>query len=153
MAKRSPTAMLLALLLGCASPPTAAVAAPTLAQAPGAPSGHTSLAVPTPPSTATPASPPAIVLNFDNADIEAMIQTVSELLGFNYILAPDVRGKVTVRTPHAIRPEDVFSVFLSILEVHGFTVVTGGPARRRPSRPAAMPGQRSWRRARCGSRA
>jgi general secretion pathway protein D len=126
MSRLSPTAILLMLLIGCILPPRAALACPRLAQPPGAPSGQASPAVPTPPSTTTPAHPPAIVLNFDNADIEAVIQTVSEVVGFNYVLAPDVRGKVTVRTPRAIGAEDVFSVFLSILEVHGFTAVKVG---------------------------
>lgn len=155
MPKLFPTAILLALLVGCVPPRTAAVASPTLAQAPGAaPSGQAPPAVPTPPSTATPPGPRAIVLNFDNADIEAVIQAVSEVVGFSYVLAPDVRGKVTVHTPRAIRPEDVFSVFLSILEVHGFTAVKAGDlykivrterARERAIRTfiSPMPGQPS----------
>src|SRR2546426_12157805 len=40
----------------------------------------------------------SVVLNFDNADIETVIQASSEIIGFNYVLAPDVRGKVTVQT-------------------------------------------------------
>src|SRR5262249_151522 len=70
--------------------------------------------------------PGAIVLNFDNADIEAVIQAVSEAVGFHYVLAPDVRGRVTVHTAGAIGLEDAFSVLLSILEVHGFTAVKAG---------------------------
>jgi general secretion pathway protein D len=154
MSRLSPTAILLMLLIGCILPPRAALACPRLAQPPGAPSGQASPAVPTPPSTTTPAHTPAIVLNFDNADIEAVIQTVSEVVGFNYVLAPDVRGKVTVRTPRAIGAEDVFSVFLSILEVHGFTAVKVGEiykivrterARERAIRTiiGPMPGQSS----------
>src|SRR3972149_4994185 len=56
---------------------------------------------PRPPSP--PAAPPPrpsarfVVLNFDNADIEVVIHAVSEIVGFNYLLA--------------------------ILEVHGFTAV------------------------------
>jgi general secretion pathway protein D len=154
MSRLTPTAILLMLLIGCMLPPRAALACPRLAQPPGAPSGQASPAVPTPPSTTTPAHPPAIVLNFDNADIEAVIHTVSEVVGFNYVLAPDVRGKVTVRTPRAIGAEDVFSVFLSILEVHGFTAVKAGEiykivrterARERAIRTiiGPMPGQSS----------
>jgi general secretion pathway protein D len=126
MSRLSPTAILLMLLIGCILQPRAALACPRLAQPPGAPSGQASPAVPTPPSATTPTHPPGIVLNFDNADIEAVIQTVGEVVGFNYVLAPDIRGKVTVRTPRAIGVEDVFSVFLSILEVHGFTAVKVG---------------------------
>jgi general secretion pathway protein D len=67
-----------------------------------------------------------IVLNFDNADIETVIHAASEIVGFNYVLAPDVRGKVTVQTSGRIAAEDVFGVLLAILEVHGFTAVKSG---------------------------
>ncbi len=67
-----------------------------------------------------------IVLNFDNADIETVIQAASEIVGFNYVLAPDVRGKVTVQTAGRIPQEDVLGVLLAILEVHGFTAVKSG---------------------------
>ena len=82
------------------------------------------------PSIAPP-TPPAgngrfIVLNFDNADIETVIHAASEILGFNYVLSPDVRGKVTVQTSGRIPQEDVFGVLLGILEVHGFTAVKSG---------------------------
>jgi len=66
------------------------------------------------------------VLNFDNADIETVIHAASEIVGFNYVLAPDVRGKVTVQTSGKIAQEDVFGVLLAILEVHGFTAVKAG---------------------------
>src|SRR5262245_39651302 len=71
-------------------------------------------------------SPKGIALNFDNADIATVVQAVSEIVGFNYVLAPDVRGTVTLHTAAPLRPEDVFPVFLSILEVNGFTAVRTG---------------------------
>ena len=109
-----------------ARPPTAppAVAQPSQAQPPPAP------AAPSPAPPRTPAPPAArgrnIVLNFDNADIETVIQAASEIVGFNYVLAPDVRGKVTVQTAGRIPQEDVLGVLLAILEVHGFTAIKSG---------------------------
>src|SRR5262249_20506083 len=78
---------------------------------------------PPPPPPTVPQVPPAqsgrmIVLNFDNADIETVIHAASEIVGFNYVLAPDVRGKVTVQTSGRIAAQDVFGVLLAILEVH-----------------------------------
>jgi general secretion pathway protein D len=67
-----------------------------------------------------------VVLNFDNADVETVIHAASEIVGFNYVLAPDVRGKVTVQTSGRIPQEDVFGVLLAILELHGFTAVKAG---------------------------
>ena len=82
-----------------------------------------------PPVPAAPVTPPSgrfIVLNFDSADIETVIHAASEIVGFNYVLSPDVRGKVTVQTSGRIPQEDVFGVLLGILEVHGFTAVKAG---------------------------
>jgi general secretion pathway protein D len=85
---------------------------------------------PPPPPTVPPVTPGQagrmIVLNFDNADIETVIHAASEIVGFNYVLAPDVRGKVTVQTSGRIAAEDVFGVLLAILEVQGFTAVKSG---------------------------
>jgi general secretion pathway protein D len=116
------TVALLAVLLGRVTAPGAALASSTLAQVSGSPR------VSTPPPAAGPPSSraPAIVLNFDNADIETVIEAVSEAVGFDYTIAPDVRGKVTVHTARAVSPEDAFSILLSILEVHGFTAVKAG---------------------------
>jgi general secretion pathway protein D len=99
------------------APPT-----PPPAAKPPAPPPRTSIAPPTPPG----ASGRFIVLNFDNADIETVIHAASEIVGFNYVLSPDVRGKVTVQTSGRIPQEDVFGVLLGILEVHGFTAVKSG---------------------------
>jgi len=82
-----------------------------------------------PPRVPAPTTSPSgrfIVLNFDNADIETVIHAASEIVGFNYVLSPDVRGKVTVQTSGRIPQEDVFGVLLGILEVHGFTAVKSG---------------------------
>src|SRR5439155_1441823 len=89
---------------------------------------------PTPPTPLPPTAPPVppaqrgrfVVLNFDNADVETVIQAASEIIGFNYVLSPDVRGKVTVQTSGRIAQEEVFGVLLAILEVHGFTAVKAG---------------------------
>ena len=83
------------------------------------------------PTPAPPIAPPVpaaqrgrfVVLNFDNADVETVVHAASEILGFNYVLAPDVRGKVTVQTSGRIPQEEVFNLLLAVLEVHGFTAV------------------------------
>lgn len=109
--------------------PPASAPPPAPAPAPPAPRVQTPPVV-SPPTT-VPVTPPNqrgrnVVLNFDNADIETVIQAASEIVGFNYVLAPDVRGKVTVQTAGRIPQEDVFAVLLAILEVHGFTAVKSG---------------------------
>ncbi len=86
--------------------------------------------MPVPAPIAPPVAPAQkgrfVVLNFDNADAETVVHAASEILGFNYVIAPDVRGKVTVQTSGRIPQEDVFNVLLAVLEVHGFTAVKSG---------------------------
>jgi len=105
--------------------PPEAVAPPPTAPARPAPAPTPTLAQP-PTAPTTAPSGRFIVLNFDNADIETVIHAASEIVGFNYVLSPDVRGKVTVQTSGRIPQEDVFGVLLGILEVHGFTAVKSG---------------------------
>jgi general secretion pathway protein D len=67
------------------------------------------------------------VLNFDNADIEVVIQAAAEIVGFNYVLAPGARGrKVTVQTSGKISSDEVFGVLLTILDVNGLAAVRSG---------------------------
>jgi general secretion pathway protein D len=83
-----------------------------------------------PPGARPPGAPGRgrqIVLNFDNADIEAVIQAASEIAGFNYTLGPGVAGKkVTVQTSGRIPEDEVFNVLLAVLEVNGVTAVRSG---------------------------
>jgi len=84
MSRLLPIAAVLALIVGCVPPPMTALASPIVAQSADAPAGST------PPSTATPPGPPkarpsAVVLTFENADIEMVTQVVSEIVGFDYI--------------------------------------------------------------------
>jgi general secretion pathway protein D len=101
-----------------AQAPEAPAPAPSVPAAPAAPS--------TAPSVAAAQRGRFVVLNFDSAEIETVVHAASEILGFNYVLAPDVRGKVTVQTSGRIAQEDVFGVLLAVLEVHGFTAVKSG---------------------------
>jgi general secretion pathway protein D len=89
---------------------------------------------PTPPAPApvpTAGAAPSIVFNFDNADVEVVIQAAAEIVGFNYVLAPAARGrKVTVQTIGRIAKDDVFNVLLTILDVNGLTAVRSGSVYR-----------------------
>jgi general secretion pathway protein D len=67
-----------------------------------------------------------ITLNLNNADIEALIKTVSEHTGKNFVIDPRVKGKVTVISAHPMEREEFYQVFLSILEVHGFSTIPSG---------------------------
>jgi general secretion pathway protein D len=111
------------------APPPVSIGPRTVVEAPTR--ATTPRREPAPPPPTVPPTTAAqrgrfVVLNFDNADIETVVHAASEIVGFNYVLAPDVRGKVTVQTSGKIPQEDVFGVLLAILEVHGFTAVRSG---------------------------
>jgi general secretion pathway protein D len=74
------------------------------------------------------ASSESLTLNFKDADIGAVIQTVSDITGKNFIVDPRVKGKVTVISSTPLRPDEVYEVFLAVLNVHGFAVVPGPSA-------------------------
>ncbi len=65
-------------------------------------------------------------LNMKDADIQALIATVSEITGKNFIIAPNVQGKVTVISARPMLPDELYQVFLSVLRVHGFAAVQSG---------------------------
>ncbi|MBL3619709.1 MAG: hypothetical protein JMN26_18615, partial [gamma proteobacterium endosymbiont of Lamellibrachia anaximandri] len=67
-----------------------------------------------------------ITLNLNDADISALIKTVSEHTGRNFVVDPRVKGKVTVISAHPMDKDEFYQVFLSILEVHGFSTVPAG---------------------------
>jgi len=69
---------------------------------------------------------PKIVLNFDNADLYAVISTIAELLKINYIVDPQVSGKVTMNTAGGLQKEELLPLFFQILEVNGLTAIQTG---------------------------
>jgi general secretion pathway protein D len=67
-----------------------------------------------------------VSLNFDNADIGVVIQTISELIGLNYIIAPGVKGRVTIQSSSKIPVSALFELLGEILEVNSLTAVKSG---------------------------
>jgi general secretion pathway protein D len=73
------------------------------------------------------ATPPGThTLNMKDADIEALIATVSEITGKNFIIGPNVQGKVTVVSAKPMKPDEIYDVFLSVLRVHGYAAIPSG---------------------------
>lgn len=67
-----------------------------------------------------------ITMNFKDAELEAVVQFISEVSGKNFILDEKVRGKVTVISPAQVTPDEAYEVFQAILGVKGFTIVPAG---------------------------
>ncbi len=72
------------------------------------------------------ASADTVTLNLKEADISAVINTVSEVTGKNFIVDPRVRGKITIISSKPMSKDEVYQVFLSVLDVHGFSAVESG---------------------------
>lgn len=67
------------------------------------------------------------VLSLNDVDITALINDVSLITGYTFILHPDVRRtKVTVTSQALMSTNEVFQVFLATLRVHGFAAVPAG---------------------------
>ncbi|HYW03094.1 MAG TPA: type II secretion system secretin GspD [Gammaproteobacteria bacterium] len=66
-----------------------------------------------------------ITLNLKNADIRALIETVSDATGRNFIVDPRVKGNVTVISSTPMGEKALWKTFLEILEVNGYAAVEG----------------------------
>ncbi|MEJ2472510.1 MAG: type II secretion system secretin GspD [Desulfobacterales bacterium] len=67
-----------------------------------------------------------VTLDLNNVDITVFIQFVGELTGKNFIVDRRVRGNVTVIAPRRIPVSDMYRVFESVLQTHGFSAVAAG---------------------------
>lgn len=67
------------------------------------------------------------ILSLNDVEVTSLIDDVSIITGYTFILHPDVRRtKVTVMSQTPMSTDEVFQVFLSTLRVHGFTAVPAG---------------------------
>jgi len=67
-----------------------------------------------------------VVLNFNEVDISTMVKFISDLTGKNFVLDDRVKGKISVFSPSKLSNEEAYNVFVSVLELKGFTVVQSG---------------------------
>lgn len=65
-------------------------------------------------------------LNLKDADIQTLIATVSEITGKNFIVGPNVQGKVTVISNKPMKPDEIYDTFLAVLRVHGYAAIKSG---------------------------
>jgi len=76
---------------------------------------------------AAAANPPGThTLNLKDADIQVLIATVSEITGKNFIIGPNVAGKVTVVSAAPMKPDEIYDTFLSVLRVNGYAAIPSG---------------------------
>jgi general secretion pathway protein D len=67
-------------------------------------------------------------IDFENVDLQAMVRFISKITGKNFIVDDSVRGKVSIVTPDKVNVDQAYQIFLSVLNLKGFTAVQAGPA-------------------------
>ncbi|MCG8618945.1 MAG: type II secretion system protein GspD, partial [Desulfobacterales bacterium] len=67
-----------------------------------------------------------VSIDFDNVDIKIFVKFISKLTGKNFVMDNRVKGSVTVISPTKISVAEAYRVFESVLEIHGFSLVTSG---------------------------
>jgi general secretion pathway protein D len=77
-------------------------------------------------ATAQPAMDSGVSLDFTDIELADLIKTISELTGRNFVYDDTVKGKVTVITPERMSREEAYQLFLTVLNVKGFTVIPSG---------------------------
>jgi general secretion pathway protein D len=78
----------------------------------------------TPAATAAP-KPGEVLLNFQGADIQAVVKALSQMTGRNFLLDPRVKGQITIISAKPVSTGAAYQIFLSALKAQGFTAVEG----------------------------
>ncbi len=65
-------------------------------------------------------------VNLKETDIQELIKFVAEATGTTIVVDPSVKGKVKVVSSKPVSQDELYELFLSILEVHGYTAVRSG---------------------------
>ena len=65
-------------------------------------------------------------INFRDADIRSVIESVAEITGKSFVLDPRVKGKVTIIAPEAIDSDLLYQAVLSAIQVQGFQAIEDG---------------------------
>lgn len=65
-------------------------------------------------------------VNFKDTDIQEVIKFVADATGKTIIVDPKVRGQVRVISEEEVNKEELYELFLSMMDVQGFTAVENG---------------------------
>jgi general secretion pathway protein D len=65
-------------------------------------------------------------LNLQDADIRLLIETVSDITKKNFIIDPQIQAKVTVISGRPVHKDEIYDIFLTVLNVHGLAAINDG---------------------------
>ncbi len=115
------------------------------------------LALPAAPLGAQPGGAPApksrptvkeetVMLNFVQADLEAVVRAIGQFTGRQFVIDPRVKGTINLVTERPVTKRQAYEQLLSALRLQGFTIVEspqpGGIARILPEADAKLQGGR-----------
>ncbi len=71
---------------------------------------------------------PDVIKSFDypNANIADIVKAMSKLTGINFIIDPNIKGKISIVAPSPITVAEAFQAFLSALSINGYALVRSG---------------------------
>lgn len=76
-------------------------------------------------------------VNLKDTDIQELIKFVADVTGSTIVVDPTVKGKIKVVSSKPVSQGELYDLFLSILDVHGYTAVrTGSVIRVIPNKDA-----------------
>ena len=73
-----------------------------------------------------PVSAQEYTVNLKDTDIQELIKFVADVTGTTIVVDPNVKGKVKVVSSKPVTKSELYDLFLSILDVHGYTAVRTG---------------------------
>jgi general secretion pathway protein D len=77
-------------------------------------------------SEKTPSDENYIILNFDNASLRDVINTISSITGENFILSSGLDARITIHSSGKIPVSEALDVFESVLEINNMALVRSG---------------------------
>ncbi len=91
-----------------------------------------------------------VTVNFVDVDLSSFIKFTSEITGKNFIFDDRVKGKATIFAPSKLTKNELYNLFLSVLELKGFTllpvksdtykIIPSGEAKQKGLHVTAEPG-------------
>ncbi|MBC8118690.1 MAG: type II secretion system secretin GspD, partial [Burkholderiaceae bacterium] len=82
-----------------------------------------------------------VLLNFVNADIDAVVRAIGQYTGRTFVIDPRVKGTLSLSTERPVTRQQAYDQLLTALRLQGFTIVqTGNVARVVPEADAKLQG-------------
>ncbi|MER2552184.1 MAG: type II secretion system secretin GspD [Thauera sp.] len=64
-----------------------------------------------------------VALNFQNAEIDSVIQAIGRISGRNFLIDPRVKGKINIITNTPVTPDLTYQILLSALRLQGYAAI------------------------------